>query len=273
LPGAKHSPMYAIKSSALTGGWLLMFSLLLGFGSLFSCSTVSAQESPEELFSRGNAYYDSTDYIGAIADYNRILQEGNESAELYHNLGNAYFESGDLGHAILNYLRAQRLDPTDSDISDNLAFARGFVSIQLEGVELNPITEFFGSLTGKASLGFWGWLTTSALLIFSCLLIYFIVTGERTLLIRVGIFALGAVFVALVSLTSFKYQQEFAADRAVVTLPEIPVSDRPSRDAKVEFKAAAGLEVVIRERSGDFALALFANKRQGWISVSALERL
>jgi TPR repeat len=192
---------------------------------------------------------------------------------LYQNLGNAYFESGDLGHAIVNYLRAQRLDPTDSDIRDNLEFARGFVTIQLEGVEMNPLSEFFAGVTGGASIGFWGWLTTSALLIFCVFIIYYIVTGQRTGMLRFGIITFAALFVVLASLTTFKYRQEFGADRAVVTLPESPVTDRPSKDAKVEFKAAAGLEVVIRESSGDFALALFANKRQGWISMSALERL
>ncbi len=246
-------------------GLLLIFSAL--------SSIALAQDSPEELFAHGNAAYDSTDYIGAIADYNTILTQGYESAELYHNLGNAYFESGDLGHAILNYLRAQRLDPADSDIKDNLEFARSFVTIQLEGVELNPVSEFFASVTENASLGFWGWLTTSALLLFSLLSIYLIVTGQKTTLLKSGIVVLAALFVVLASLTTFKYRQEFGADRAVVTLPESPVTDRPSKDAKVEFKAAAGLEVVIRESSGDFALALFANKRQGWISIAALERL
>ncbi len=250
----------------LVGALLMVLSALAG-------SVAVAQESLEDLFAQGNIQYDSTHYIEAIGAYNKILALGQESPELYLNLGNAYFESGDLGHAILNYLRAQRLNPADEDIRDNLAYARGFVSIQLEGVELNPIAEFFGGITGRASLGFWAWLSSGVLFILCFLLAYRIVTRVRTFVLRFGIASFLFVFIALVSLTTFKYRHEFAADRAVVTLPEVAVTDRPSRDATVEFKAAAGLEVVIRERSGDFVLALFANKRQGWLSKDALEQL
>ncbi len=252
----------------------LTFALALGvLFSALSFEKAFADETPEELFQRANTEYDSTGYIEAIADYNKILARGQESPELYYNLGNTYFESGDLGHAILNYLRAQRLDPTDDDIRANLDYARSFVTIQLEGVELNPVTEFFSALTGRASLALWGWLTTCALFLLCGVLLYRIVDGASSALIQSGAIALFVIFVALTSLTTFKYRHEFAADRAVVTIPEVAVTDRPSKDGDVEFKAAAGLEVVIRERSGNFALALFANKRQGWITTDALERL
>ncbi len=260
------------KCQTLIGRLALVCGFLVASLNLIGTSVV-AQENPRELFAQGNLQYDSSHYIEAIAAYNQIIFLGQESPELYHNLGNAYFESGDLGHAILNYLRAERLDPYDDDIADNLAFARGFVSLQLEGVELNPAIEFFDGVAGGASLNFWAWLTTGVMFLLVCLLIYRIITRQRTIALQAGTVAIIIVFVALASLTTFKYRHEFAADRAVVTLPDIPVTDRPSRDAAVEFRAAAGLEVVIRERSGDFVLALFANKRQGWVLQNALERL
>jgi len=267
IPWLVRQCLSLLKNGALLG---LVLALL---GSALLASKAFADKSPEELFQQGNALYDSTNYIEALAAYNKILAGGDESPEVYYNLGNTYFESGDLGHAILNYLRAQRLDPTDDDIRDNLDYARGFVSLQLEGVELNPVAEFFGDLTGKASLGLWAWLTTGALFLLCGLLVYRVVSGATSGLMQSGSIALLVVFIALASLTTFKYRQEFAADRAVVTIPEIAVTDRPSKDGAVEFRAAAGLEVIIRERSGDFALALFANKRQGWIVADALERL
>ncbi|MFQ5607054.1 MAG: hypothetical protein ACE5GA_03835 [Candidatus Zixiibacteriota bacterium] len=228
---------------------------------------------PARLFEDGNTSYDSAQYIEAIGSYHKILDAGWESADLYFNLGNAYFESGDLGHSLLNYLRAKRLDPADEDINDNLEFARSFVAVQMEGVRLNPLSDFLHSSTEGWPLERWGWLSTLSLVALSLAAIALIFDLARAGVLRLVIISLTLVFVILASLTTFKYRSEFAADRAVVVIPNLPVTDRPSVDGDLEFTVAAGLEIEILDSSNGYYLALFENKRRGWLSADAVERL
>lgn len=249
-----------------------LFLSLLTVLAVFHAPSAHAVDA-EELFARGNQCYDSAQYMEAIAAYREILDSGWESAALYYNLGNTYFESGDLGHAALNYLRAQRLDPSDEDIRDNLEFARAFVSVQMEGVRLNPLSDMLESLTGGWPLGRWAWLSTLSLVALSLAAIASIFSLAPPRLMRLTIAGLGSVFLCIVFLTTFKYQNEFSADRAVVVIPDLPVSDKPAEDGDLEFVASAGMEVEILDSSNGYYLVLFENKRRGWLSAYAVERL
>lgn len=81
-------------------------------------------ETPEEVFNRGNEAYEEERYEEAARAYESLLKYRIQDARVEYNLGNALFRLGHLGLAILHYERARRLDPTDMDIRDNLAFAR-----------------------------------------------------------------------------------------------------------------------------------------------------
>ena len=60
-------------------------------------------------------------YAEAADAYEAVLNTGMESADLYYNLGYSYFKQGMLGKAILNFERCQRLNPSDPDVTANLA--------------------------------------------------------------------------------------------------------------------------------------------------------
>jgi hypothetical protein len=81
-------------------------------------------------FQQANTVTDSRDrakdlYAKAILLYEKIIDQGGiRNAMLYYNLGNACYLNDDLGRAILNYRRAERLDASDVDLRNNLAFAR-----------------------------------------------------------------------------------------------------------------------------------------------------
>ncbi len=57
--------------------------------------------------------------------------------------------------------------PATPLINDNLSFAKGFVKIQMEGIELNPLAATMTTLTSQRSLSWWGWLSSILLLILS----------------------------------------------------------------------------------------------------------
>ena len=246
---------------------------MIGVTATFCLVAPARAELETDAFTRGNAHYDSLRYDSAIAAYESAMREGAESSALYYNVGNAYFEKRDLGRAILYYLRAQRIDPGDPDIRDNLAFARRFVKLQMTGVELNPVTDALRAVTTPWSLTAWAWLASACLLALGGVIVWRILLRRGGFLIHTLFGVTSALAVVAVTLVTFKYRVEFAAPRAVVVLDDIPVRARPAESAAVEFRAAAGLEVEILEESAGFALALFENKRRGWTPADAIERL
>jgi hypothetical protein len=64
-------------------------------------------------------------YKKAAMRYERLIKDGGiENGKIYYNLGNIYFRMNDIGRAILNYLKAQQYIPDDSNLRQNLAYAR-----------------------------------------------------------------------------------------------------------------------------------------------------
>jgi len=64
-------------------------------------------------------------FAQAAGIYERLWTEAAiRNAAVARNLGNAYFLAGDLPHAILAYRRGLQLDPANSELWQNLAYAR-----------------------------------------------------------------------------------------------------------------------------------------------------
>lgn len=64
-------------------------------------------------------------YNKAAMRYERLIKEGGiKNGKIYYNLGNIYFRMNDIGRAILNYRRAEQYMPNDSNLRQNLNYAR-----------------------------------------------------------------------------------------------------------------------------------------------------
>ena len=64
-------------------------------------------------------------YQRAVVRFERLVRDGHiRNGKLYYNIGNAYFRLDDLGRAILNYLRAGKDIPNDTNLIQNLKYAR-----------------------------------------------------------------------------------------------------------------------------------------------------
>ncbi|MEW6050581.1 MAG: tetratricopeptide repeat protein [Candidatus Zixiibacteriota bacterium] len=243
---------------------LLICSVL--FLSFLSATLVAA--SLDDDFRLGNNAYENKLYDDAIASYSRVLAGGLESSNLYFNLGNAYFKKGDLGHAIVNYLKASRLSPGDEDIKSNLAFARKFTSVQMEGVQLNPVRGLLTSIVDRFRLSTLAWLSSLLFLSFISLLIIRFGIGIIDDRIRpLAIVAL-SLFVLASALTTFKYRSEFQTRHAVIVAQECPVRTGPTDQSDLELQGAPGLVVEIVSESNDYYNVVFENMRRGWIKKS-----
>ena len=244
---------------------IVFFAVAVLIAAVCGGRTVGAEEVEAE-FKRANEYYEAKRYDGAIERYLKIIDQGVESSTLYYNLGNSYFKNSDLGHAILYYMKAQRLDPSDEDIRHNLEFARKFSPVQMEGVTLNPIHQFLESLTRSYRLNTLGWLSSILFILFMATLAVRFGLGMRGSLIKTAIVSALVLAVAASGLTTFKYQNDYMTERAVIIADDTPVRTGPSDQSEVELQGAPGLVVEILAQQGQFYNVLFENKRRGWVN-------
>ena len=228
-------------------------------------SAISANSSPVDEFNTGNKYYEQKNYDSAVAVYQQLVRQGMESSPLYYNLGNACFRSGDLGHAMLYYLRAQRLDPNDPDIAANLEFARRFTSVQMEGVQLNPVSSLFESIVAPYHLSTLAWASSGCFILLFVFLIARLGFASRGAIVRAGIWTTFLLLLSSSLLTTVKYHHDYLTRRAVIIAEESIVHTGPSELSEKELDAAPGLVVEIIAESGDYYNVLFENKRRGWI--------
>jgi len=231
---------------------------------LLACAACGS-ESVEDQFARANRFYEDEAYDSALVVYAEIAAQGIESAPLCFNLGNAYFRKGDLGHAVLWYLRARRLDPSDPDIAANLDFARRYTSIQMEGVQLNPVSSLARSVVEPLPLNTWAWLASSCFVCLFLLLTLRYGLGYRGGVTKTAMVVLLVLTAASATLTTVKYSVEHLTVRAVIVAEDAVVHTGPSDRSPKELDAAPGLVVEILDESGDYYSVLFENMRRGWI--------
>jgi tetratricopeptide (TPR) repeat protein len=225
----------------------------------------AADMTDQQLFEKAASLYDAKEYDQAAALYQTIIGRGYESAAVYYNLGNTKFKAGDLGYAVLYYHRALRLDPGDEDIMSNLEFAKLFTTIQMEGVELNPVSTFFESLIAPYKLSLLAWVSSAFFIVLFGFLIGRYGLGMRGGWVKSAIVVSLVLLIVVGSLTTFKYNRDYLITRGVVVGADCPVLTGPSASLDVDFDAAPGLVVRILSESGDYYNVLFENKRRGWI--------
>jgi tetratricopeptide (TPR) repeat protein len=225
----------------------------------------------DSLFASANNHFERQEYDRALNEYVKLADAGYQSASLYFNIGNCYFKEGQLGYAILYYLRAKRLNPNDDDINSNLAFARQFMPTRLEGVKINPVTEFLKKVVSPFTLNTLAWLSSillAAFFLFLSAVIYFRLRGLGGKLI---VYALLVLMIIGLGMTTYKYRIEYLVKTGVIVSEEARVFSAPSVDSDVEFVGAFGLTFEVGKKIDDYFLVIFENKRKGWIKRNDIE--
>ncbi|RME27530.1 MAG: hypothetical protein D6800_04965, partial [Candidatus Zixiibacteriota bacterium] len=166
-----------------------------------------------------------------------------------------------------------RLNPSDDDITTNLAYAKSFTSVQMEGVRLNPIRAFLENIVAPYHLNLLAWVSSVFFILFFVLLTIRYGWGRRERWWRGLIVASAVLLVVSAGLTTFKYHLDYRLPRAVIIAEECPVYSGPTEQAEVELQGAPGLVVEILDSSGDFFNVQFENSRRGWVHKSALARV
>src|SRR5260370_42088573 len=98
------------------------------------CTFVAASAFAQTEFDKANQEYAQGDFKEAIDGYETQARAGQWSANVFYDLGNAYFRTSDFGGAILNYERALALERHHPEATANLQIARD----EAHALEMQP---------------------------------------------------------------------------------------------------------------------------------------
>ncbi len=243
---------------------LKVFRTFLFIISLLLCqSTIGRTAGNEQLlFQQGNEAYSRGDYEQAITRYEELTAASGFSPAVLYNLASSYAQAGKIGRAILNLERAQRLAPSDSDITGNLELIRkesGLFASEPGGVDR---LFHFLNLQQWAILGL---LTLVGFTLFQAAAIKYHVGGKTGAGVRIAcILLLGLA----VTGTAIHYQH---FNPAVVITADARLLISPFPSAASVGAIQEGRLVYPQKNHGPFISVKDETNRTGWILSTDIE--
>lgn len=227
------------------------------------------------LFDQATEYYNQGDYTKAIANYEKVLEDGKHSAELYFNLGNCHYKLNAIGPSILYYEKALLLKPNDKEVLNNLGYAQ---NMRLDAVEEMPKTEIgqlYSGLVNFFSFDQWAYLAVAFVILFVlAYLAYFFLrfaTQKRVALISSILFLIFG-FVSI--LMAYLQYQEFKNDNpAIIFSKEVKITSEPNNNSEVVFTLHEGTKVNVLDQLNNWKKIRLADGQTGWLPDDNLKLL
>ncbi len=189
--------------------------------------------------------YENGDYAKAAEAYLSIAEVDGASPGLYYNLATSYAQSGDYGNAMLYYSRANRLDPSNKDIRNNLNYFESKIEdsnrAELRGkkISVTPDPEtFFTSayrlIAKDVRYDVWARLGVISFILFLGGVAVYLFCSN-VLLRKTGFFGGISLFFISVMFTVFAFMSASyfdSHDEAVLMAYKTPLLIEPSSDSK-----------------------------------------
>jgi tetratricopeptide (TPR) repeat protein len=242
---------------------------------MFLFLQISAQDSTQILWEKGNAYYTTEEYQQAILAYEQIVNSGQESARLYFNLGNAYYKAGDINNAILNYERAKLLAPQDPDIEFNLSLANQFVVTEIEALPQPFFLRWRSRIINLYPADAWAGISIGSFIIFLGLLGLFIFSRSSSLKRFSFWFGILTIVISGFTLSFAARQKEKINQRkhAIVFCPRVTVKSAPAQNSTDLFLLYEGVKVEISDSLSTWKEIKLTDGNVGWLPDSCIVRI
>jgi len=232
-----------------------------------------AQADPVSQFDEGLVQYRSDNWEQAVAIWEQILAQGDESGALHYNLGNAYYRLHELGKAVLEYERASRLTPRDDDVRQNLEFVRLRVIDRVEEPLRLSIWETADRIRDSVTIR-----ELSLALLVTGLLVT-VLLGLRwygPVRIRRVVHPLLVGAIAVYVIGGAWYGWRSALDSqpwAIVMAEKTSVHSGPDETSTELFALHEGTRVAIDEELSVWMRVRLADGRMGWMMQTDLEEI
>lgn len=241
---------------------------------VISCvSFLNAQNTA--LFDQGKAAYKSERYQDAINAWMKVLDNEQHSASLYFNLGNAHYKMNHVGLSVYYYEKALQLDPSDSAIKTNLAFAE---NARIDAIEPLPKTIFSKwneAVSGLFTFDGWALLSVIMVSLFVFLfLAYYFSTAERAKRLFFIGSLISVVLFSVCFVMAFKVYNQVAKDRPAIVLAETSeVKSGPSLGSDNAFTLHEGTKVQILNSEENWFQIKLADGKDGWLPSNDVKQL
>lgn len=253
-----------------------MIPRLTSFVIVLLLTALSAHaQSPEQVFQKGNGFYQQGNYAAAIECYESILKTGVTGGALSFNLGNAYYKQGNMGRAILHYERAMRLMPGDDDLMHNLQLANLLIVDKIDATPRLFIWDMWDGIKAWFSLSgiTWG---VYALLLLTAGAVVLVILARRYAVRKIGMIAamsVGLVLLCAVAILVDKARDANRSDEAVVLATITTIKNSPDAKSSDAFVLHAGVKVRITDSVNEWVKIRLADGKVGWMERGAAEEI
>jgi len=234
------------------------------------------------LAQQADSAYAQDNFTLAEQLYLESIRQDGTSSTVFYNLGNAYYRQGNLGKAILNYERALKLDPTNADAQDNLAFVKSKITDR-QTEDSSLITAFWNSVVTMFKANTWAWISVVLFaLLLSGILVY--VFSSVIAIKKFSFFGAIVIFFLCTAgiIISFAAANRTTDNsRAIILPPSAQLSTTP-REARTQAEEAfllhegTAVEIIDSVSSASegkwYEVAVGTGER-AWIKASDLERI
>lgn len=242
--------------------WVCLFSLL-GF----------AQN--QELFEKANTLYNDGKYAEAIDNYTKIVESGMHSADLYFNLANANYKLNNIAPSIYYYEKALLLAPNDSDIKNNIAFAKNMTIDAIDEIPEVGVSKLLKNMANSMTFDMWAKIAVFMVFVFVTLfLLYYFAysTFRKRIAFILSITSLFLVCIA-VAFAFHKYNLDRLDNPAIVFAQESKIKSTPNNKSEEAFRLHEGTKVQVLETYNDWNKIKLSDGKTGWVITEDIKEL
>lgn len=229
----------------------------------------------QDLFEKANAFYNDGKYAEAIDNYQAILESGQHSADVYFNLGNANYKLNNIAPSIYFYEKALILSPNDSDIKNNMAFAKNMTIDVIDVIPEAGLSKILKTVANELSFDSWAKISVALVLcfVFLFLIYYFSYTTFRKRIFFIS--SLVALILVCVTLAFafHKYNLDERDNPAIVFVQESKVKNTPNPNGEEAFRLHEGTKVQVLETYNNWQKIKLSDGKTGWVSSEDVKLL
>lgn len=229
----------------------------------------------QSAFEKGNNLYQKGKYHEAIAAYESILKNHQQSSELYFNIGNCYYKLNKVALTIYNYEKALVLCPTNTDAINNLKFAQKKTIDEIKVVPKVGFSRLIHDFTSKYHYNAWAWIAICFSFLFLAAFVgyYFSQMTIYKRLFFFGMFLFLLLLIVSVSSAIFEKNQ-FLSERPAVVFAEVAeVRGEPQKGSSSVFVLHEGTKVYVIEEASNWRKIQLTDGTEGWIESTAIKEV
>ena len=229
----------------------------------------------QNSFEKANQLYQKGQYEAAIANYELILNNKQQSADLYFNLGNCYYKLNQVAPAIYNYEKALLLNPEDPAILTNLKFAQKRAIDEVKVLPKVGFKKLIHDLTGSFHFDTWAAITVGfSFLILLLFLGYYTNRSSRYKRIFFVAMAVALMLLILSFIAALFEKNTFDNEKpAIVFAKSCNLKSEPKIGSSTTVELHEGTKVFVIETLGFWRKVQLTDDTEGWINQNDIKEL